>query len=536
MAKIRKMQENLRMYEYQQDGRLWLRERFKENPRDVIWEDFNPTLYTDHKWDGTRNPLWEGWQALSKVQNVGLVSATGTGKTRWLSRIVMWFLDVYPNPLVKTLAPKADQLKQNLWSEISSGYSKFKLIRPNSKLTGLTLYKDIMHPKNFRSARAEGQAVGVAADEKSATRFQGAHREYMLIIFEEMPGIHKAIIVAAENTSIGGHNILLGAGNPDHQLDELCKFAKKKSTTKIILSGYDHPNIVTGREVIPGAVSKKSIEMRKLEYGEESPFYKSRVRGIAPTESADSLFKLDWLNKSSDPDFTPTELQKWSYNAVGVDVANSFNGDAGAVAFGHEHTCDFLKEFVCPDASHLAYNLVMDQIELAKEFGNNVFHNYHIPNIRQYNITDNCIGVDAVGVGTGTINTLKWPLNVHAISLQGRQVDEAIQLDEEDKPMWNFNNLRSQMFWELREDLRLGRVKFKVGLDGIEKAIFTQLCEELLAHIYTSKSNKIVILSKDDTKKLLGGKSPNLADAVVYWNWMRKGYYAMDSYAGIVSK
>ena len=47
---------------------------------------------------------------------------------------------------------------------------------------------------------------------------------------------------------------------------------------------------------------------------------------------------------------------------------------------------------------------------------------------------------------------------------------------------------------------------------------------ELCIPKYATKGNYIEIESKEQIKKRLGGKSPNIFDAVMYWNWVRKGY------------
>lgn len=527
---IKKMQEKSKMHKYQERPDLWLLERFREDPRTIKWSEFNPMLYKNHEWDGDIDPLFSAWMSVANFQDTALLSATSTGKTYWLARVVYWFLDVFPNPLVVTTAPKESQLSEHLWSEMSRVWEKYQLIRPNAVRGSLRIRKDVKHPKYFQSAEAIGFVAGVGANEESATKAQGFHREYMLIITEETPGISTAIMKAFENTSTGSKNVRLAVGNPDSKLDPLCRFADEPDTRKIIASAYDHPNVIIGKEVIPGAVSVKSIEKRKNKYGEESSFFKSRVRGIAPEEGKDSLLQLAWLKVVSHKDFEPKQ-NVISYNAVGVDVANSESGDMAATAWGRGNVLEELHEFQCPDANQLAYNLVMDDYELQEEFQGKRYVNHHLPTLRQYDIHDGAlVGVDAVGVGAGTINALRH-LGVEAVSLQGKQLTAGLELDNEGKPLYEFNSLRSQMFWEFREDVRQGYVKL-----NITPKMFKALCDELLAHRFEVKSGKIAITKKDDVKKALLGKSPNLADCIVYWNHIRKGYYFSQGYSPVYSE
>ena len=51
-----------------------------------------------------------------------------------------------------------------------------------------------------------------------------------------------------------------------------------------------------------------------------------------------------------------------------------------------------------------------------------------------------------------------------------------------------------------------------------------QLQKELCIIKFQANSAHIEVEKKENIKKRLGGKSPNIADAVVYWNWTRKGH------------
>lgn len=527
-AKLKAMQKKLliklrdenQMLYYRANPVAWLKDRFGEDAKTAQW-DLWPG-YEGHDWDGTPNPFLAAWQGLSEGYNVGIESATSTGKTYMLARIVYWFLDCFENPLVVTCAPKRDQLKLLLWSEISRSWENFRKTRPHALLNSLNLKKDLTHPSFFGSAEAVGFVAGVGANEESAVKAQGFHRENMLIIVEECPGVDAAIMKAFENTSTGSKNFILAVGNPDNQMDALHQFCETPGVKHIRISAYDHPNYVLNKEVIPGAVSRKSIAIRGEKYGVESQFYKSRIRGISPEEAEDGLFKMEWLRWAWD---TEREVEDDNtYPALGVDVANSEAGDKAALAWGISNTLAGIHEFQCPNANHLALNVIWDNDELARQRKDN----YHTMKVQDYNIFDFCIGVDSVGVGAATVNTF-LDHGYTVAPLHGRQLDVAIQMDAEGKPIYAFNNRRSQMYWELREDLRQGKLAFRFGKVDLYKA----LCKELLVHTYTTKGGRIVVQSKDEVKKKMGNKSPNLADAVAYWNHVRRGHYAGPEYSRV---
>jgi hypothetical protein len=524
--KVKAMRQKL----YQVDPLSWMIERFGEPEKTFLWSKFPG--YEKHQWDATPDPFLQALNAISEGRDVGIEAATGVGKTYIAARIAYWFLDVFPASAVITTAPTREQLLQVLWKEIGIAYNIFKRIRPTALLlTGdLRINKNIHYDDNSNQILYSNRMVGKVgrkrAGEDSAVAFQGIHNKHQLFILDEAAGLEMSVINAIKNTntdkSEGAINAILALGNPDSQLDALHQFCENESTEHIIVSAHDHPNIVS-RAGIAGAVSPESIKIRADEFGEDSFFYKSRVRGQAPTEGSDSLIKMEWIKKCtvSDDIFWGekkklSELESiTSKNAVGIDVANSIDGDKAAMAWGKSNILQELYEFHCPNASHLAYNVLLEDYQLRKK-GYQVFN---LPKLSDYNIKPWNIGVDVVGVGASTINTFH-DNQVKAIGLQGGQLDDAIKLDKEGKPLYQFSSLRAQMYFVLAMDLRDCEIIF-----NIDKTILKRLARELTIIKYSIRGGRIKVEDKEEIKKRLGGKSPNLADCVAYWNWCRKNYY-----------
>lgn len=531
---------------YQKNPLAWLSERFQEDITNFDWELFPE--YKNHKWDGSPSPLKYAWEAVAQKQWVAISAATGTSKTYFLSRLVLWFLDCFPDSLVVTSAPKEPQLKLHLWSEIGKVFNKFKAIRPEANLTSLKLTIGQEGKSEYEGWQAVGFVAGVGADEQSATKAQGFHRENMLIITEETPGMNSAVMTAFQNTCTGSNNIIVAVGNPDNELDELAQFGQQLDVLDFRLSAYDYPNVVLQKEIFPGAVSIPSIERRKSKYGEGSPLFNSRVRGITPKQSSNSLIKLDWIEMAIGATIQDDITY---YNALGVDVANSANGDEAALAYGKGSELKHLIEFSCPSASDIAYNLIYDKRQLQsirddvksrgvyaiRDFLSHEDLNkrelelileYPIFTLEQMEISASNVGIDSVGVGASTVNTFT-NLGFQVTSLGGgdKPWEEVIPKDNEDKPMYKFLNLRAQMYWELREDFRKGKVTIsnEIPIDIIKK-----LKKELVTIRFELRENSIAIEKKDKIKQRLGN-SPNLADCMVYWNWMRKGYRSRYDFA-----
>lgn len=524
----------IKIREYQTQPEEWFTKRLGEDIKTLYWSHYPG--YENHKWDGTVDPFQKVFEALANKEWCGVESATGVGKTFLLPRVMFWFLDTFPNSLVITTAPKKDQLRKVLWNEVANAYAKFKAIRPFSELLTLNLTVDgrsktINMKKNAFGVlerdlssvghEAIGIVAGVGAGEESATKMQGFHRENMLFIVEEGAGVHQAVMTAIVNTCTAKNNLILVVGNPDNELDALHRFCTKERVRHIRISAYDHPNVVTKRVIISGAIEADNLEDRRKEYGEDSPIFKSRGRGIAPTEATDSLIKSLYFDQCCEgTDLfikAGITIDTHCFNAVGVDVANSERGDMAALAWGERNMLTELQEFQCPNATHLAYNLIFDDLYLAQKD----YSRYGTRKVPDNNMTANCIGVDGVGIGVATVNAL-YDNGYPCISLQGGQLAYAIRTGLQGEDLYSFVSLRAQMYYEAREDLRTGRL---IISSKIHRRTVKQLKQELVVVKYKLQGGKIKVESKEEIKKRLG-KSPNLADAFVYWNWMRKGYYS----------
>ena len=487
----KRRKERLASYEsqrhfYQTHPFEYLVERLNFRPESIDWMLLPE--YQTHTWDGTINPLKTILDLLAiGTKRIGVESGTGTGKTKIGAGIVLWFLDCFENSMVVTTAPKKEQLSLHIWKEVGLMFNDFG--------KGELLTLKLRMKQGNDSWIATGFVAGIVADEKSSTKAQGFHAEHMLIIFEETPGVPQPILEAFQNTSDAPHNIILAFGNPDHQLDNLHKFCQLPNVTAIRISGYDHPNIVTKNpSFIPGAVTLEGLNDKKMRYGgDEAPLFVSRARGIAPGQSQSALIKLEWvvnaikrgeqfLMESGQFDESKIIGEK----ALGVDVANSEAGDKAAIAKGKGVVLLSVNDFQCPDANQLGKR---DVFQIMKE----------------ENIDERRVGVDSVGVGAGTVNALK-EMKKKIVSLGG--ADKPIDIGSEE----DFDNLRSQMWWTAREDLRENKIVLPND---------AELIQDIIAPEWEARNGKIIVESKQTIKKRLC-HSPNKGDAFVYWDWVRR--------------
>ena len=452
-------------------------------PEHTIRWSLNPG-YASHRWDGSPDPLVAMLDALSAGQDVGVEAATGTQKSYTVAAAILWFLASWRGSRVFTFAPKEEQLRLYMWAEIGKMWPAFSKLFPTATLTDLRIQ---MSPaKEDVLWAAHGYSVALRAGQEVTVGAAGMHAPHMLLVYEETPGIALAVTEAGENTCTAPHNLRIAVGNPDNQFDTLHRFCVAPGVKHIVISALDHPNYVADdATIVEGAASTKSIVRRLKRYGYEGRLFRSRVRGISPPESAEALIKLEWVQ---------TAQARWSdlmyrqgKKALGVDVANSLNGDEGAIAYGSGWWLEKVESFPCPNANDLGFRVSL----IMKD-----------EKIEAYNV-----GVDAVGVGAGCVNKLRerdcW---VRALN-GGESASDRFGEDEE------FNNQRSQIMWTLREDLRTGMLALPDD---------DELAQDLITPQWKTQNGKIVVEQKEDIKKRLPGRrSPNKGDAAGYWNFVR---------------
>ena len=479
---------------YQTDPIGWAAEKLHIPENTIRWS-LNPN-YTGREWDGDIDPLARLYEAVRDYKSVGVESGTGTGKSFGVAVLILWFLACWEGARVFTFAPKEDQLRLYIWTEIGKLWPLFQAHFPSAQITDLRIR---MRGGTDDAWGAVGYAVGVRADEQISTKAAGMHAADMLLVYEEAPGIPQQVMEAGENTCTAPHNIRVAIGNPNHRLDTLHAFATSPGVVHVRMSALDHPNVVTrNASLIPGAISIESIERRLTKYGVDSPVYQSRVRGMSPEQASDSLIRLEWLEAAAKRyearkvlGLVPTIV-----TGKGVDVANSEHGDEACIADFAENCLIRIDAFQCPDANKLG-------AQVSKE-------------IDAGSILPIRVGIDAIGVGAGTVNELRrLGKYVQALNASARPVVQGEKAPDGETYEWapdanQFLNLRSQMYWQAREDLRTGVID--VPKDD-------ELWQELVAPTFVDEP-KTIVAPKADVRALLG-RSPNKADAFVMANWVR---------------
>lgn len=221
--------------------------------------------------------------------------------------------------------------------------------------------------------------------------------------------------------------------------------------------------------------------------------------GVWDTYDAEfQVIKTEWWQHalSGDVEFVP------GIAAVGGDYAES--GDRCAMASGRGNQIRKFKDFPGMTTPEFARKLWEEHMRYGK---------------------NQCLtGVDGVGPGVGVYHDLD------EMGLGGR-INACKYKDENFGAKYDkfalklqFNNWRTQAWWQLREDMAAGEVDLHLlqEQDHYYDNIHL-LQEEIFAHTYEVKNGVVHIISKNELRKEDSlGRSPDLADTLVIWNWMRK--------------
>lgn len=407
-------------------------------------------------------------------------SCHDAGKSYVASRIAAWWIDAHPpgEAFVVSTAPTFAQVRAILWREIGRAHRKGELVgRVNQ--TEWHIGPEIV-------------AFGRKPADTDPAAFQGIHARYVLVIIDEACGVPETLWAAVDALVTNEDCRVLAIGNPDDPVAHFAKVCRPGSGWNVIhIDGLDTPNL-SGEPVPddlrPLLLSKVWVEERRARWGETSPLWTSKVRGLFPEDATDTVIPLSWVVAAQD------RWRAWHddgaevrpLDVLGVDVAR---GGADRTVFAPRH-------------GHVVLDLVRvegkdsaDTMVTASRAGQ-LLH----PGARAV--------VDVIGIGAGVHDRLvqlghrSQPFNAGA----GTQLVDSTG-------EFGFANKRAAAWWNLREHLDPAR----------QPTLCLPPDDDLAADLTAPKwklttGGRILVEPKDEIRKRLG-RSTDDGDAVVQSLW-----------------
>lgn len=447
------------------------------------------------------------------------VSANATGKSHGAARVAVWFYISHPNCKVFTAAaPPYENLRNILWGEIGSVAAKHPELFENHAVTALDIRRG---PEDFLTGVTIPSSG--TAEEREA-KFSGKHQEYMLFVLDEGDAIPDDVYRGIESCMSGGIKVrLLIMFNPRHASGAVYRMQRDRTANVVHLSAFNHPNVITGDNIIPGAVDRETTvrrinmwarplhpdekaedatvfevpdflvgtQAKKQGGGVFPPLVAGKykiinsalaymVLGRYPAAGTNQLISQEWISRarsrydiyiSTHGEVPPVG----SSGIMGLDCAEF--GEDWNVAVGRFG--GYLTQFKTWGG--------VDMIETGKKGA----AWYNLNKVDRAN-------VDATGVGAGVAPHMQTFDCIAA----GIKVASKPMLKTE---IGEFRILRDELWWRVREWLRTD--------SGAMIPQDEELIEELTCPTYNTDSGKIEVMKKKDMKEILS-RSPNKADAL----------------------
>jgi hypothetical protein len=419
-------------------------------------------------------------EAVPHHRRVAVQSAHGMGKSWLAARIVAWWLSQHDpgDAFVVTTAPSGPQVRAILWREIGRAHARGGLA---GRVTQTEWW--MQAGAGGHGGHEEMVAFGRKPSDYDPAAFQGIHARYVLVIIDEAAGVPETLFDAAKSLTTNEGSRILAIGNPDDPASYFCATVLKPDSGwhLIHVDGLKSPNFENDEDVSDDLrsllLAPVWVEEARRDWGEGSPLWQSKVRGLVPEDTSDGVIPLSWLKRCQEErEWKPEQLLPVE---LGVDVGAG--GDWTVVRERRGVKAGRTWRAQTPE-SYQAVALIMEAI-------------------RETGATS--VKVDAIGVGWGICGALeeKRELGEHSAEIVAVNVAIAALTPE------RYYRLRDQMWWELGREL-----SETGGWDLAE--LDDQTLAQLIAPTYKDFSGVVKVEKKEDTKKRLG-RSPDDADALL---------------------
>lgn len=427
--------------------------------------------------------LWSAQRLIAEsvrdYRYTAVQSCHGAGKSFVASRLAAWWLDTRDDAFVVTTAPTFPQVRAILWREIGRAHRRGGL----SGRVNQTEWWD----------GSELVGYGRKPADYDQAAFQGIHARHVLVIIDEACGVPKALFDAVDSLATNEHARVLAIGNPDDPTAHFATICRAESGWHVIhVDGLATPNF-TGEPVPeplrPLLPSPEWVEERRQRWGEGSPLWQAKVRGLFPEQADDGLIPLSWVLAAQrrwaewDEQGRPTQLGR---RVVSCDVAR-FGDDDTVIAIRQGQVVESLHRWHGLDTmavtGHVIAKLAGQQTALAV--------------------------VDVIGMGAGPVDRLRE----QGKSVVGFNASHASPRRDRSGEL-GFVNTRSAAWWNLREQLDPAY--------GATLALppDDQMAADLTApHWRVTSTGRVQVESKDAIRKRLG-RSTDAGDAVVQAVWL----------------
>lgn len=244
-------------------------------------------------------------EAVRDHKMVAVRAGHSVSKTYTMGRIVAWFKTCWQPSTVVTTAPSDAQVRGQLWREVHAAVAGSKVdlggklntlqwdVKPKDEtLATLSPEQREKWEKNF----AIGFSTSPDSTSENATKMQGWHNDWVLVVIDEAAGIHPTIWRTAEESLLTDDQCkIVAIGNPTnpdcefaqacHSSDEVLNegnapYISDRGWYVITIAATDTPNYKARKRLIPGLASYEWVQRIIEKYGPDGDGTRFRVKGL----------------------------------------------------------------------------------------------------------------------------------------------------------------------------------------------------------------------------------------------------------------
>jgi hypothetical protein len=408
-------------------------------------------------------------------------SGHGVGKGALSAMITHWFQATRYKPAGVTTANTQTQLRGKTWRELALWNN------------------DAINSHWFTWTATRFMRVGSEQDwfqdavpnsEHNSQSFAGLHGSEVLVIFDEASTIPQSIFEVTEGAFTTPRNLWLCLGNPTENTGPFRELFGKHRR-------YWHTTHIDARKAKLATLQPSNIERFerwKDQYGEDSDFYRVRVKGEFPAQASTQFISRKVVADAQARSHYP---ERDAPKILAADIAR-YGDDASVIARVQGRKLYPLEELHKQDTMTTASWIA------------SAINNYN-PDMTL---------VDGVGIGAGVVDRLRQ-LGFTIIEVNGGSRPSEAYADK-------VINLRTEMWSIMRDWLETA------DIPEDDNQLFDDLTQLTFSHSRTNM--KMQLESKEDAKSR-GIASPDRADALSmcfayeYGIQMEHSYFEPESYA-----
>jgi len=400
---------------------------------------------------------------LSPTQAVleATASGHGVGKSALVAWIILWSLSTSTDTRGVVTANTEVQLKTKTWAELAKWYRLF-VGRPLFKLEATSIFS--VDPDHIKTWRVDM----IAWSERNPEAFAGLHNQgrRVFMIYDEASSIPDIIWETSEGflSDEDTERLWLVFGNPTR-------------STGRFRSCFDdnrwHTTQVDAREV--SFTNKAQIKSWQDAYGDDSDFFRVRVKGVFPRIGASEFISLAIANEARHREAVQ---QRFDPLIIGVDVGR----------FGDDETVLVIRKGRDARTTPAVRLRGLDTMAVAARVVEMAMA-----------LRADAVFIDGGGVGGGVVDRCRQlRLSVYDIQF-GAKADRADLLSQGEM----YANKRAEMWGALRAWLTTGAIEDDDAL-----------VEQLVGPTYGFNGRDEIQLERKQDMKARGVASPDWADAL----------------------